>query len=90
MSPVAADGRADRDGRVGDLEVVAVEGDVLLGPQSAGELEEFAGAGVALGLVAFGVAVSGDSVLAGDHHNIQALSFPALTDDELAIIDGIR
>ena len=46
--------------------MLAVEGDVLLGPQPADELHELPGAGVAVGLVALGVAVGRQVVLAGD------------------------
>jgi hypothetical protein len=55
--------RAGGDGRAGDREVLAGEGDVLLGPQSADELQELLGACVSLSLVALAVPVRRQVVL---------------------------
>ncbi len=59
-------------GRSRDAEVLAAERDVLLRPQPARELHELPGPGVALGLVAFRVAVRGEVVLAADDVDQQA------------------
>ena len=65
MRAVAADDGSGRHGGVGDLEVLAVVGDVLLGPQPADDLDELLGTGVTVGLVALAVAVGAEVVLAG-------------------------
>ena len=61
VAAVAADDRPRRDGGVGDAEVLAVEGDVLLGPQPPDEPHELLGPGVAVRLVALAVAVAARS-----------------------------
>jgi hypothetical protein len=66
MPPLAADLETRRHSGSGDLEVLAGEGDVLLGPQPAHQPHELAGAAIALGLIALRVAVGGEIVLAGD------------------------
>ncbi len=53
-------------GGAGDLEVLAREGDLLLGPQPAHQAHELPGAGVAMRLIALAVAVGGEIILAGD------------------------
>lgn len=50
---------------IGHLVVLTTVGDVLLGPQLADELNEFLGAGIAMRLIAFGLAVRSEVVLAG-------------------------
>lgn len=51
---------------IGDLKVLAAEGDVLLRPELADQLQELCGPAVAVCLIAFAVTVGSQVVLAGD------------------------